>query len=256
MGNDLVSIIMLSRNRAEFVAESVRSVLAQTFTNWELLFVDDNSTDDTIHQMMELKGKDKRISVLTSVYDKGTAYLRNSALKEARGRWMAFLDVGDVWAPDKLERQICFMEEHGYAFSYTKYGLMNLQSQDRGVVIGGKAHVDYRDMRKCCWPAYLTVMYDAEKIGRMFTRSQGANNDYALWLNVCERADCHLLDECLATMRTPWGLLGKLLLTQKFKWRYDSFRVEEDLGPVKALLYTIRNGAYGLVKWMKYVERV
>lgn len=102
MGNDLVSIIMLSRNRAEFVAESVRSVLAQTFTNWELLFVDDNSTDDTIHQMMELKGKDKRISVLTSVYDKGTAYLRNSALEEARGRWMAFLDVGDVWAPDKL----------------------------------------------------------------------------------------------------------------------------------------------------------
>ena len=81
MGNDLVSIIMLSRNRAEFVAESVRSVLAQTYTNWELLFVDDNSTDDTIHQMMELKGKDKRISVLTSVYDKGTAYLRNSALK-------------------------------------------------------------------------------------------------------------------------------------------------------------------------------
>ena len=74
MGNDLVSIIMLSRNRAEFVAESVRSVMAQTYTNWELLFVDDNSTDDTIHQMMELKGKDKRISVLTSVYDKGTAY--------------------------------------------------------------------------------------------------------------------------------------------------------------------------------------
>ena len=137
-----------------------------------------------------------------------------------------------------------------------KYGLMNLQSQDRGVVIGGKAHVGYREMRKCCWPAYLTVMYDAERIGRMFTRNQGANNDYALWLNVCERADCHLLDECLATMRTPWGLLGKLLLTQKFKWRYDSFRVEEDLGPVKALLYTIRNGAYGLVKWMKYVERV
>ena len=224
MGNDLVSIIMLSRNRAEFVAESVRSVMAQTYTNWELLFVDDNSTDDTIHQMMELKGKDKRIS--------------------------------DVWAPDKLERQIRFMEEHGYAFSYTKYGLMNLQSQDRGVVIGGKAHVDYREMRKCCWPAYLTVMYDAEKIGRMFTRSQGANNDYALWLNVCERADCHLLDECLATMRTPWGLLGKLLLTQKFKWRYDSFRVEEDLGPVKALLYTIRNGFYGLVKWMRYVKRV
>ena len=112
MGGDLVSIIMLSRNRAEFVAESVRSVMAQTYTNWELLFVDDNSTDDTVHQMMELKGKDKRISVLTSVYDKGTAYLRNSALKEARGRWMAFLDVGDVWAPDRSEEHTSELQSH------------------------------------------------------------------------------------------------------------------------------------------------
>jgi len=256
MANDLVSIIMLSRDKAQFVAESVRSVLAQTYTNWELLFTDDNSKDETIHKVMELKGKDKRISISASVYDKGSAYLRNLALKEARGRWMAFLDVGDVWAPDKLEKQIRFMEEHGYAFSYTKYGLMNLQSHDRGVEIGGKEHINYSEMQKCCWPAYLTVMYDASKVGKMQIRNTGSNNDYALWLNVSERADCYLLDECLATIRTPWGLLGKLLLTKKFKWRYDSFRVEEDFAPFKALLYTIRNGFYGLVKWAKYVKRI
>lgn len=157
MANDLVSIIMLSRNDVAHVEESVRSILAQTYTNWELLFVDDNSNDGTITKMMELTGNDPRFNITQSVYDKGSSYLRNKALKEARGRWIAFLDAGDTWTPDKLEKQIRFMEENGYAFSYTKYGIMDQESQDRGVVVGGKAHVNYKEMRKCCWPCYLTL---------------------------------------------------------------------------------------------------
>lgn len=253
--NDLVSIIMLSHEDGKYVKETVESVLAQTYQNWELLFVDDNSQDDTIGQMMKLKGKDKRFNISRSVYYKGTSYLRNKALEQAKGRWIAFLDVGDVWDPEKLEKQIRFMEENGYAFSYTKYGVMNEHSQKRNVVIGGKAHIDYKEMRKCCWPSYLTVMYDASKVGKMQVRNLGKNNDYALWLNVCEKVDCHLLDENLATLRTEWSIWGKIILTNKFKWRYDCFRVEEDLGPVTASLFAIRNGFYGLVKWFRYVKR-
>lgn len=255
MANDLVSIIMLSRNDVAHVEESVRSILAQTYTNWELLFVDDNSNDGTITKMMELTGNDPRFNITQSVYDKGSSYLRNKALKEARGRWIAFLDAGDTWTPDKLEKQIRFMEENGYAFSYTKYGIMDEKSRDRGVVVGGKEHINYKEMRKCCWPCYLTVMYDANKVGTMQIRNKGMNTDYALWLNVCEKVDCHLLDENLATLRTKWSFLGKLFLTDKFKWRYDSFRMEEDLGPFTAWLFTIRNGYYGLVKWLRYVKR-
>lgn len=253
--NGLVSIIMLSHDNSAYVRETVESVLAQTYKNWELLFVDDNSHDDTIPQMMELKGKDKRFNILQSVYDKGEAYLRNTALKQARGRWIAFLDVGDVWAPEKLERQIAFMEENGYAFSYTKYKLINKESQERGYEISGKALVTYKDMQKCCWPGYLTVMYDAKKVGRIVIRNLKEHNDYAMWLSISEKADCHLLDETLASLRTPWGLLGKLLMTNKFKWRYEVYRIEEDLGPVKSSFYTIRNLWYGLVKWAKYVKR-
>ena len=256
MSNDLVSIIMLSHNSVEHVKETIDSVKAQTYQNWELLFVDDNSMDDTVHQMLELKGDDKRINVSHSVYEKGVSYLRNKALKEVRGRWIAFLDVGDVWAPDKLEKQIQFMEENGYAFSYTKYSLIDNNSNNRGVIIGGKEHINYKDMQKCCWPCYLTVMYDSSKVGEMYTRDKGMNNDYALWLNICEKTDCHLLPENLANLRTEWGLFGKIFLTDKFKWRYDSFRVEEDLDPITASLYTIRNAFYGQVKWFKYVERV
>lgn len=280
MAIDLVSIIMLSKDNGRYVEETVRSVLAQTYQNWEIIFMDDSSKDDTISKMMDLmeedrqrllslskhrdpstgsgiaSGIERRIHVSQNVTTKGFGASLNSALRDARGRWIAFLNVGDVWEPTKLEHQITFMEQNGYAFSYTKFGLINSRSEDRGVVIGGKAHITYKEMQKCCWPNYLTVMYDAQVVGKMRVRNLKKNNDYALWLNVCEKTDCHLLDECLAKNRTKWGRMGKLLLTNKMDWRYDCFRIEEDLRPMKATLYTIRNGFYGIVKWFKYVERI
>ena len=265
MSNDLVSIIMLSHNSVQFVEESVRSVMAQTYKNWELLFVDDNSKDNTITLMMDLKDEAKirkpdytfidRIKVSQTVSNRGESVNRNKALKEARGRWIAFLDVGDVWAPDKLEKQVRFMEENGYAFSYHKYGLMNNKSEYRGVVVSGKVHVTFDDMLRCCWPRYLTVMYDAQKVGKIRLHNTKENNDYALWLTISEKNDCYLLDENLATMRTPYGMFSRFLRTDKVKWRYEVYRVEEDLGPITSFLYTIRNGWNGLRKWMKYVKR-
>lgn len=264
--NDLVSIIMLSHNSAQYVEESVRSVMTQTYQNWELLFIDDNSRDNTITLMMDLKDEAKikkedytfidKIKVSQTVFDRGESVNRNQALKEACGRWIAFLDVGDVWAPDKLEKQIRFMEENEYAFSYTQYGLMNNRSQNRGVIIGGKAHVTHQDMLKCCWPAYLTVMYDAKKVGRLRLHKTKENNDYSLWLQISEKHDCYLLEENVASMRTPYGYISRFLRTDKLKWRYEVYRIEEDLGPITSFFYTIRNGWYGVVKWAKYVKKV
>ena len=268
--------------------ETVRSVLAQTYQNWELLFVDDYSSDDTLQVMMNLMHVDEnaqkksenpmvasqsygrsRIRISHTTNRKEDSPLRNQALKEANGRWIAVLDAGDVCEPTKLERQIAFMEEHGYAFSYTKYGLIgsrvntnrsNLTNEiphrvrdeetfDRGVEIGGKEHVTHEDMMKCCWPAYMTVMYDAVKVGKVQVRNLKENNDYALWLNISEKADCYLLDKNLAKMRTPWGMMGRLLLTNKIKWRYEVYRIEENLNPFVSGLMTLRNMWYGLVKW-------
>ena len=263
--NDLVSIIMLSHRKARFVEESVRSVIAQTYQNWELLFVDDNSKDGTVSLLLELMDEgsrkqkkwavERRIHISQTVTERVKSVNRFSSMKEARGRWIAFLDAGDVWAPDKLEKQIGFMEENGYAFSYTQYGLMNRRSEDMGVLISGKAQVDHEEMLRCCWPAYLTVMYDAEKVGLVRAKSVKENNDYALWLNISVKHDCHLLPENLATMRTPYGRFSRYIRTDKFKWRYEVYRKEEDLGPVTSFLYTVRNGGVGIVKWMEYVHK-
>ena len=256
---DLVSIIMLSHNMGQYVEESVRSIIAQTYTNWELLLVDDASNDGTIERLMELKDKlDKataeRIKISQTASERGETANRNSALRQAHGRWIAFLDAGDTWVPEKLQRQIAFMEKHDYAMSYTMYGVMDMKSHDRGFVISGKDHVTHQDMLKCCWPSYLTVMYDVKKVGLMQVRCP-QHNDFALWLNVTDHHDCYLLSENLATLRTKWGKLGRVLLTNTRKWRYDAFRIDEDLQPLTAYLYTIRNGFYGLVKWFKYAHR-
>ena len=106
MDKSLVSIIMLSHNRGQFVEESVRSILAQTYTSWELLFFDVNSKDNTASKMMPFMEQDARIHVSKMPYRNGRRSAMNAALKEAKGRWLAFLKCGDTWEPKKLERQI------------------------------------------------------------------------------------------------------------------------------------------------------
>lgn len=255
MSNDLVSIIMLSKDNGRYVEESIRSVLAQTYQNWEIVFMDDASKDDTISQMMNLMD-DKRIHVSKNVNSKGSAASMNSALRDARGRWIAFLNVGDLWEPTKLEKQVAFMEQNDYAFTYTKYKYINKDSKDRGDMMGGLKVVTHKDLTKCCWMGYLTVMYDAEKLGRFQVRNIYEHNDYALWMEVSEKADCYLLDECLASLRVNHRLLSPLPMFDKVRWRYEVFHTVEDLNPFVSAWLTIRNMVGGFMKKVKYVERV
>lgn len=272
-GKGLVSIIMLSHGDDAQACETVKSVLSQTYHNWELLFVAE-SNDKALSMVLEMRAEDARLLravninepscyqsesriKVSYIYDQNKVTpRRNSALRDTRGKWIAFLDAGDIWKPTKLEEQIAFMEQNGYAFSYTKYSLIDKDSKDRGFLIGGKEKVTYQEMMKCCWPAYMTVMYDAEKIGKLTLKNLKSNNDYALWLKVSEKADCYLLDECLAKLRTPGGRLGKYLKTNKIKWRYEVYRIEKEMNPVVACLMTIRNMWYGMVKRVKYVKKV
>lgn len=256
MVRELVSIIMLSHNSAQFIENSIKSILAQTYKNWELLFVDDASNDDSIHRVMELKDKDHSFKISQIVYKKGDAANRNSALKDAQGRWIAFLDAGDIWEPTKLEKQVRFMEEHDYAFSYTMFNSIDGKGKKSDVMMGGPECVSHHDLRKCCWMGYLTVMYDSEKIGLMQVTGMENANDYALWLQVAEQADCHLLPECLASQMFAKGLLIRFLTSSKWMWRYETYRKIERLNPISAAFMTIRNLAYTAWKWGKYAKKV
>ena len=118
--DDLVSIIMPSYNTADFISETIESVLNQTYKNWELIIVDDCSTDNTDEAVKKYLD-DQRIRYLKNEKNSGAAVSRNYALREAKGKWIAFLDSDDLWLPEKLELQVNFMKYHNYHFSYTSY---------------------------------------------------------------------------------------------------------------------------------------
>ena len=256
MTNDLVSIVMLSHNDGEYLKESVESILAQTYTNWELIFLDNSSKDDTISQMMEYKEKDPRFKIGQMVFSKGQSYNLYTALRSATGRWVAFLSSRDKWEPHKLEKQIRFMEEHGYAFCYHNYGLIDKNSKKKGIEVTGKEVITRYDLKKCCWMGYLTVMYDKTKISTPTREKIKFNNNYALWLDVAENADCHLLDECLGSMRVVTGAINPFSLKGKFRWRYEVYRVVEGKGPLMSAVLTYRNFFYTIVRNQKYTRCV
>lgn len=137
--NKMVSIIMPSYNCARYIEASIRSVQAQTYKEWELLVVDDCNTDGSYEKVLAMQHDDPRIRVLRQERRQGAATARNRALREARGRWIAFLDSDDQWEPEKLERQIAFMLEHGYAFSYTSYQEMDEHLQPTEKLVTGPA---------------------------------------------------------------------------------------------------------------------
>jgi len=251
--NDLVSIIMPSYNTGRFIAESILSVLSQTYGNWELIIVDDCSTDDT--DAVVAAYSDSRIRYFKNEKNSGAAVSRNRALREAKGRWIAFLDSDDLWEPEKLEKQIRFMEENGCRFSYTGYREIDEASQPLGVRVTGPGRITKAGMYAYCWPGCLTVMYDASAVGLVQIKDIRKNNDYAMWLKVCRRADCYLLYEELAGYRKRGGSISNHSYTALIKWHYRLFREAEDMNPVSSLFCTAVNLACGVWKKLQYVKK-
>lgn len=161
---DLVSIIMPSYNTEKYIAKSIKSVLTQTYQNWELLIVDDCSTDNT-DKVVEPYLADSRIRFFRNEQNSGAAVSRNRALREAKGRWIAFLDSDDLWKPEKLHRQINFMQENAYHFSYTNYSEIDEIGNETGITVTGPRKITRRCFYNYCWPGCLTVMYDKDVVG-------------------------------------------------------------------------------------------
>lgn len=253
--HDLVSIIMPSYNTAQYIADSIRSVQAQTYKNWELLIVDDCSldgSDDVVAPFLS----DTRIRYLKNEVNSGAAVSRNYALREARGRWIAFLDSDDLWAPEKLERQILFMEEAGCHFSYTYYQEIDEASQPLGVTVQGPRHITKTGMLRFCWPGCLTVMYDAQEIGLLQIPDIRKNNDYAMWLYVIDKADCYLLPEILAGYRRRSGSISNQSYVKLIKWHYRLFRQVRKESACLSIVHTAGNLVFGVYKKIRYVKHV
>ena len=250
----LVSIIMPSYNTAPYIEETIQSVLNQTYTNWELLIVDDCSTDNTDEILSKIS--DPRIRLFKNEENSGAAVSRNKALREAKGQWIAFLDSDDLWMPKKLEKQIHYMEINGYTFSYTNYEEIDVDGNKTGVKVSGPKKITRTGMFNYCWPGCLTVMFDANKIGIIQIQDIKKNNDYAMWLKICEKANCYLLNEYLAQYRKGRsGSISTHGYTKLLKWHYKLYREAEKENMIMSVINTGRNIIFGIYKKKKYLYK-
>ena len=250
MEEELVSIIMPSYNTGKFIKETINSVIAQTYSNWELIIVDDCSTDNTDEIVKSIN--DNRIIYLKNETNSGAAISRNKALREAKGRWIAFLDSDDLWKNDKLEKQIKFMKENNCYFSYTNYIEIDENGNINGKRVTGPKKITKTGMFNYCWPGCLTVMYDANKIGLIQIEDIKKNNDYAMWLKVCKKADCYLLSEDLAMYRKRSGSISNHSYMSLIKLHYKLYREAEHQNIIYSLFNTCRNIMFGFYKKKKY----
>ena len=206
----LISIITPNYNCGRFIAQTIESVLLQTYTNWEMILQDDCSTDDSYETACTYADKDPRIKVFRNEKNSGAAITRNNAIKKASGNYVAFLDSDDIWLPEKLEQQVCFMEKNKCDFSFMEYEHINEQGNSLGICAKVTKRLTYTKLLLHCWPGCLTVMYNQDVTGKVFCGDVKKDNDHALFLQVIKR--CHNargIAMCLAKYRIRKGSISR-----------------------------------------------
>lgn len=187
MTKGLVSVIMPTYNCGRFIEETIASIQAQSYENWEIVIMDDCSTDNTRELVENMMARDGRIKYHCLSENSGAAVARTEAMKLADGEYMAFCDSDDLWMPDKLEKQLKFMQDNGYAFSCTAYEQIDEDSVSLGRVIKTVEKTNYNRLLLDCPVGNSSVMYHVEKMGKFEVPNIRKRNDDALWLQMLKK---------------------------------------------------------------------
>lgn len=181
-----VTVVMPVYNAERTVLDSIDSVLAQTFPFFELIIVDDFSSDSTCELAYSRQVNDGRIKLIRLDKNRGAAGARNVAISEAQARFIAFLDGDDLWLPEKLELQLSFMREMDVAFSYTAYERID-ESGSFISIVNAPEKLSYDDLIKTNYIGCLGVMYDTSRLGKLYMSLDSKREDYATWLQVLKQ---------------------------------------------------------------------
>ncbi|MER2507178.1 glycosyltransferase family 2 protein [Amaricoccus sp.] len=247
MDAPLVSVITPVRDAAGTLPATVASVRAQTRGDWEMLLIDDGSTDGSAALAAGFAAADPRIQALAQESHLGTAAARNRGIAAARGRYVAFLDADDLWRPEKLARQLAFMAAGGHVFAFSAYRRMDEAGRPLGVV-GVPARVGYEDLLRDNVIGCLTAIYDARALGPVEMPPLVRRQDFGLWLRLLKLTPhAHGQDEVLADYRVrPGSLSRNKFAAARDNWRL--YREVEALPPARAAYYFLRCAGAGLLK--------
>lgn len=253
----LVSIVMPNYNCDKYLHDTIESVISQTYSNWELLIVDDCSTDSSVEIINHYCAIDKRIKCFINKKNAGPAECRNIAINNAEGKWIAFLDSDDLWLPQKLEKQISFMENNNYHFSYSAYEQIDCESRSLGKIVSGPKIISKRKMFRYNYIGCLTAIYDSDFIGKInISPELKKRNDYAIWLKISRFANCCFYNEVLAKYRVRTGSVSHSKFGDNLKSQYKLFRISEKMGSFRSFYHVAINMIFGLFKKIIYVKKV
>ncbi|MEP2690287.1 glycosyltransferase family 2 protein [Maribacter dokdonensis] len=185
INNILVSIIVPNYNGAKYIEDCINSVLNQTYTNWELIICDDNSSDNSV-ELIKSYSDNRIISPIINKKNNGAAVARNNAIKQAKGEFIAFLDNDDYWEPKKLEKQVKFMIGGNYSFTFTDYVQFNTKNKK---TIRCKKIVSKSDLLKNNYILTSTVIYNAKKLGKIYMADIRKRQDWSLFINIIEKSE-------------------------------------------------------------------
>lgn len=214
--NDKVSVITPAYNSAGYIAETIKSVQAQTYDNWEMIIVDDLSSDETCSIVTEMSKNDGRIKLYRQSENKGAGAARTLAMRKSTGRFIAYLDADDLWTPDKLEKQVRFMKDGGYGFSCTSYEVIDNEGNKLNKLVHMLPKVDYVGFLTNNLLQTVGIMVDTQIVDKkhLVMPDIRRRQDAATWLQILKAGhDCYGLDEILAQYRRAANSLS----SNKFK---------------------------------------
>ena len=244
-----VSVITPAYNAASFLQETVNSVRVQTFCDWEMIIVDDCSTDETYDLSTRIAETDKRIKVLHNDKNIGVAATRNKALDAAIGEYIAFLDADDLWLPQKLEKQVTFMDNGQYALTYTNYrkfdtntGIVSYKIIKAPPTMTAKRI--YGDTSIGC----LTVMVNRSLSGVFHMPLRSHTEDNITWQEILSRGfTAHRLDDVLSLYREGNSSLthGKI---KAAKQQWQTYREYYKFSVQRSLFYFVQYAFHATTK--------
>lgn len=249
-----VSIVMPTYNDERFVKNTILSVLNQTYGDFELIIIDDKSTDKTVDIIKSFS--DKRIRLIINKSNQGAAFSRNVGIRCANGKYIAFLDGDDCWYPDKLKNQCEFMENNNYLFSYTDYELIDEENKKLGTYYIGPSKVTFRKFIRMDYVGTSTVMYkrdvypDLQIPNNIFKR-----NDDALWLLLSKKADCYRLKGIYSQYRKSSNSISSGKKSKLYKYHVELYQKLYGFNSFKAHLFSIRNIFYYFLKQIFYRKK-
>lgn len=184
----LVSIVIPAYNADPFIAESINSVLQQSFEHWELLIIDDASSDKTVEVVQRFMEKDRRIKLLKLPVNQGSGFARNIGIKASEGGYISFLDADDLWEPHKLQTQLDFMLKNNINVSYSSYELINEEGNRMFEMIKALNVLSFQKLLKANYIGNLTGMYNVQNLGKIYCPLIRKRQDWGLWLEAVQKA--------------------------------------------------------------------